>query len=258
MSQPLLCRDYQQLQVKVFADRQALGLSAGLDAAAHLRHLLAHQPRVRVIFAAAPSQNECLTTLAAAEGIDWSRVEAFHMDEYIGLAPGAPQLFSQYLDRQLFNRVKPGKFYRIPAIGPAAVICHEYGEIIAQAPIDMVCLGVGENGHLAFNEPSVADFNDPLRMKVVPLDAVCRQQQVNDGCFARLAQVPEQAVTLTLPTLLSARRLFCMVPGASKANALRAMLTQPPSADCPASALRAHSGCTLYTDRDAWGTLTDE
>ncbi|WP_233268267.1 glucosamine-6-phosphate deaminase [Pantoea sp. BAV 3049] len=247
----------EKLQVKVFADRQTLGIQAGDEAAAHLRQLLASQQRVRIIFAAAPSQNEFLARLRQAPDIDWSRVTAFHMDEYIGLPENAEQLFSHYLHQQLFRHVNPGEVHLIPSAGEPVEICQRYAALLTQAPIDMVCLGVGENGHLAFNDPPVADFQDPELMKPVALDAVCRQQQVNDGCFASLSSVPTHALTLTIPALLSAQRLFCMVPGKNKHQAVTAMLNQPLSTSCPATILRSHTGCTLYTDRDAFQERSD-
>jgi glucosamine-6-phosphate deaminase len=253
MSLPLLTGRYEQLAVEVFADRIALGNSAGAAAADALRQCLARQENVRIIFAAAPSQNEFLAALGTAEGIDWSRVTAFHMDEYIGLPPDSEQRFSHYLNSHLFEVVHPGTVHLIPAWEDADRICRHYADLIRQAPIDMVCLGIGENGHLAFNDPPVADFRDPAVMKTVELDPVCRQQQVNDGCFATLDAVPTHAVTLTVPTLMAAGRLFCMVPGAQKRAAITAMLREPVSTGCPATILRTHAHCRLFTDRDAFG-----
>ncbi len=253
MLSPLLTRRCEQLQVAVFADRLTLGNHAAAAAAGHLRQCLARQERVRIIFAAAPSQNEFLAALADAEGIDWSRVVAFHMDEYLGLPPDSAQRFSHYLKEHLFDRVRPGAVHLIPAQGSERQICRRYAGLLGQAPIDMVCLGVGENGHLAFNDPPVADFQDPEAIKRVELDPVCRQQQVNDGCFLTLEDVPTHAVTLTIPALMAAGRLFCMVPGRNKHAAVRAMLEQPISVACPATVLRTHPACTLYTDADAYG-----
>lgn len=240
-----------RLQVQRYANRQALGEAAAQDAAAHLRQLLSQQAVVRMVFAAAPSQNEFLAALAAAPDIDWSRIHAFHMDEYIGLENSAPQRFSQFLRQHLFDLVQPGEVHLIPSDGDPAAICEEYSQKLNAAPIDVVCLGIGENGHLAFNDPPVADFNDPLSVKVVELDDACRQQQVNDGCFATFDAVPTHAVTLTLPALLRGLRLFCMVPGATKRAAVQATLHDDISTACPATCLRLHPGCTLYTDSDA-------
>ncbi|WP_034913189.1 6-phosphogluconolactonase [Erwinia sp. 9145] len=252
MNTPHPVRHYDRLKVAVYADRHTLGHEAGKAAAAHLRHLLNNQPRVRMIFAAAPSQTEFLATLARETGIDWSRVTAFHMDEYLGAACPPAQRFSTWLAQHLFAVVRPGDVWPIPAEGDAETICRDYAAKIAEAPVDIVCLGIGENGHLAFNDPPVADFNDPQLMKVVELDALCRQQQVNDGCFATLDAVPRHALTLTIPALMAARRLFCMVPGRSKRQAVSDALHQPVSTACPATILRRHPDCTLYTDNDAF------
>lgn len=241
----------ENLEVRRYATRQEMGQDAALVAAEWLRARLASQEGVRVIFAAAPSQNEFLSTLAQAEDIDWSRITAFHMDEYIGLSADAPQRFSHFLREALFDKVQPGKVHLIPSQGSPEQICQEYGALIAEAPIDAVCLGIGENGHLAFNDPPVADFEDPEIIKPVALDAACRQQQVNDGCFASLEQVPTHALTLTVPTLLQAERLFCIVPGATKRQAVTRTLHDPVSTACPATIQRRHYGCTLFTDAQA-------
>lgn len=252
MSADITTLRYEQLNVEVFPDRASLGARAGEQAASWLRQRLSQQPQVTIIFAAAPSQNEFLTTLAAASDIDWARVRAFHMDEYLGLPAAAEQRFARYLQSHLFDLVKPGEVHLIPTEGDADEICQGYIAALNAQPLDMVCLGIGENGHLAFNDPPVADFRDPQAMKVVELDEACRQQQVNDGCFAAMDAVPTHALTLTIPTLLSAERLFCMVPGATKRQAVRVTLLEPVSTACPATILRQHPGCTLYTDAAAF------
>jgi glucosamine-6-phosphate deaminase len=178
------------------------------------------------------------------------------MDEYIGLEPDAPQRFSHFLRQHLFDVVLPGEVHLIPSHGDPAAICADYSQKLNAAAIDVVCLGIGENGHLAFNDPPVADFNDPCSVKVVQLDDACRQQQVNDGCFATFAAVPTHAVTLTIPALMSGARLFCMVPGASKRAAVQATLHNAISTACPATCLRQHPNCTLYTDSDACPEVT--
>lgn len=249
-----------RLEVRVYPDRKALGAAAAADCAASIREILASRPRCRMVFAAAPSQNEVLTGLRDAEGIDWSRVEAFHMDEYEGLPPGDPRRFGEFLRAALFSRVPLGRVEYL-APGPAAGSgtpdqeADRYAALLSEAPIDLVCLGVGENGHIAFNDPGVADFSDPLAVKEVELDAPCRAQQVHDGCFASLEEVPRTALTLTVPTLFSGGRLFCAVPGPAKAGAVRRMLTGPVSPDCPASVLRNHPACVLYLDAESAGAL---
>ncbi|MBF9036684.1 glucosamine-6-phosphate deaminase [Rhodobacterales bacterium HKCCE2091] len=218
--------------------------------AAALRDALARKDRARIVFAAAPSQAEVLAALVAAEGIDWSRVVAFHMDEYIGLPEGAPERFASWLDHHVFSRLPLAEVHPIRPDGDPDTVCAEYARLLDEAPIDVVCLGIGTNGHIAFNDPPVADFDDPLDVKVVELDPVCRQQQVDDKCFATLGDVPLRAITLTIPRLLRADRLVCAAPGRMKRAAVREALTGLITTDCPASILRTHPGCTIFLDRE--------
>jgi glucosamine-6-phosphate deaminase len=253
---PVETRRVDRLEVRVYANRAALGEAAAADAAAAMRVALAERGRVRVAFAAAPSQVEFLAALAAAPEIDWSRVTAFQLDDYVGLPEEAPQRFAQFLRTHLFDRVRPGEVQPIGAVRNTAEAvdeCRRYAARLAAAPLDLVCLGIGENGHLAFNDPPVADFADPERVKLVELDEACRQQQVNDGCFPVLDRVPTHAITLTIPMLLSGRRLVCVVPGPRKREAVRQTLAGPIATACPASILRTHSACALYLDRDSDG-----
>ena len=232
-------------------DRRTLGAVAGRGVADILRRLLAAQADVRMIFAAAPSQRETLAELVRAQGIDWSRVTAFHMDEYIGLAADAPQRFGRFLEEHLFAAVRPGRVHLIDGTADPVEECRRYAPLVAAAPIDVVCLGIGENGHIAFNDPPVADFHDPLPMKVVTLDAACRRQQVNDGCFPSLDAVPTRALTLTIPTLMAGRHLCCAVPGPTKRAAVARLLSGSIASDCPATILRTHPDCTLHVDPDS-------
>jgi len=242
-----------RLQVQLYKNRRELGFAAADEAAAAIRAKLRQQDTIRIVFAAAPSQNEFLERLREAEGIDWSRVIAFHMDEYIGLAKDAPQRFARFLKERLFDAVPLGAVHTIDGSDGAEAECRKYAELIQEAPIDIVCLGIGENGHIAFNDPPVADFADPETIKCVELDEACRQQQVNDGCFPELAAVPTHALTLTIPALLSGSQLFCMVPGPTKRAAVQRTLHGPISTECPASILREHPGCVLYVDTDSYG-----
>ena len=242
-----------QLKVKVYETRLALGTAAGLATAEKMRELLSQKEQIRMIFAAAPSQNEFLDTLTNEVGIAWHRVTAFHMDEYLGLSSSDPQRFSKFLRDRLFDIVKPGHVHLIDTTNSIEDECKRYGELLKEAPIDIVCLGIGENGHIAFNDPSFADFNDPEIIKPIELDSECRQQQVNDGCFSHYDDVPPHALTLSIPALLSGSHLFCMVPGNTKQDAVRRTLTGPITTECPASILRKHSNCTLYLDKDSYG-----
>lgn len=240
--------------VRVFTTRAEAGRAAARDIAAALRELLRTQQGARIIFAAAPSQDEMLAGLAAAPGVDWARVTALHMDEYVGLSQTAPQRFGNYLRERLFDRIPLGRVELIgggAALADASLEAERYAGVLAKAPVDIVCCGIGENGHLAFNDPPVADFTDPRLVRVVALDEGSRRQQVNDGCFARLAEVPTHAITLTIPALLAAREIFCVVPGARKAAAVHDALCGPVGVACPASVLRRHTRCTLYLDPDS-------
>jgi glucosamine-6-phosphate deaminase len=244
-------RHVERLEVLTFPTRAAMGAAGARDVAEALRERLAAKAEVRMVFAAAPSQSEMLAALCEAPGIDWSRVVAFHMDEYIGLPAGAPERFASWLDANVFGRLPFKAVHRIvPEPDPEAEV-RRYAALLDEGPLDFICLGIGVNGHIAFNDPPVADFNDPLDVKVVELDDVCRQQQVDDDCFERFEDVPERAVTLTIPRLLRADRLFCVVPGSVKRAAVAAALHGPISTDCPASILRQQSNCTLYLDAES-------
>ena len=241
----------EKLQAKVYVDRAALGRAAGEAAAAKLRELIATKP-VSVIFAAAPSQNEFLETLVAAKGIDWSRVTAFHMDEYVGLPGSAPQSFGRWLRDRIFDKVKPKTVHYLDGMAKdSGQECARYAALLKAAPPDITCMGIGENGHLAFNDPPVADFDDPKVVKVITLDVASRQQQVNDGCFDALDSVPKTAMTLTIPTLLSAPWIYCMVPGPRKAPAVKRTLDGEISTECPATILRRHERAVLFLDKDS-------
>lgn len=190
--------------------------------------------------------------------IDWKRVTAFHMDEYVGLDAAAPRL------RQLFARPRVRPFALWPSMLSERATRptlrpngSRYAGLLAQAPIDIVFMGIGENGHIAFNDPPVAEFDDPAAVKVVALDEVCRNQQVHDGCFADIGQVPTHALTLTVPTLAGAKHHLCIVPAPTKAKAVRDTLEGPVSTACPASILRTCPGAVLYLERESAQLLTE-
>ena len=235
------------LSIYVGKSRADMALNAARDVAAELHRRLAEQSGVRMIFAAAPSQAEFLAALVELPGVAWNRVTAFHMDEYLGLADDAPQRFGLWLRRAIFDKVPFAAVHLIkPGIDPEITVA-EYARKLDEAPIDIVCLGIGVNGHLAFNDPP-ADLIDPLPVKIVHLDAACRKQQVDDQCFSAIEDVPERAITLTVPRLLAADRLYCCVPGPMKREAVRRALHDPIGSACPATALRLHPQCHLYLD----------
>ncbi|WP_266365764.1 glucosamine-6-phosphate deaminase [Tellurirhabdus rosea] len=245
------------LLVRRFENRKLLGQQAAELAAARMRALLAGQESISMIFAAAPSQDEFLAALCEQPGIDWSRVIAFHMDEYVGLPEEAPQRFGNFLKTRLFDRVPFRAVHYLNGNAPdAAAECQRYSGLLRRHPADMVCMGIGENCHIAFNDPHVADFHDPHLVKVVDLDTACRQQQVNDGCFATFEAVPTHALTLTIPALVQAPAIFCMVPGIHKAPAVYHTLHDEITERYPSTILRRHPNAVLFIDNDSASRLT--
>jgi glucosamine-6-phosphate deaminase len=243
------------LRIAVYDDRLAMGRAAAEFVATAIAARQAKAGRANVIFAAAPSQNEFLDALAEPGRVAWDRVVAFHMDEYLGIQADHPASFRKYLREHLFDRVglTGDRLRLIPgedAKRPLAT-CLAYEALLQASPTDVVCAGIGENGHLAFNDPPVADFLDPVKIKPVRLDHACRVQQVHDGCFAGIGDVPTHAYTLTIPALLAAPVVALCVPGPRKAEAVRSALRGPIAESCPASALRRHAGAVLFLDRDA-------
>jgi glucosamine-6-phosphate deaminase len=243
------------LEVYVYENRALAGRAAAHGIVQAIRSRQRDQGIANVVFAAAPSQDEFLAGLVAADDLDWSRVTAFHMDEYLGIGADHPVSFRRYLQEHLFRLVGLGaeRLKLIPGeqVDRPLQTCLAYEDVLQANPTDIVCAGIGENGHLAFNDPPVADFLDPVLVKVVRLDAACRNQQLNDGCFERLADVPTHAYTLTIPALLRAPVVSVVVPGPRKANAVLTTLRGPIGESCPATALRRHPGARLYLDRES-------
>src|ERR1051325_3543398 len=237
------------LNVYVYEDRESMGKAAASVIAAEIRQAIQERGRAFVILASAPSQNEFLANLAEAPDVDWSRVSAFHLDEYLGMDERAPQSFRRFLIDRLVNKVPLGQFHGLHGDAPdGAVEAKRYAELLAQNPPDFAVLGIGENGHLAFIDPPFCDFNDPEPVKVVQLDEVCRNQQVNDGAFATLDEVPKDALSLTIPTLMARPKLFAIAPGPAKRNAIKHTVEGPISTTCPASILRTHPNAHLFID----------
>ena len=244
-----------RLKVQQYKTRNEMGEAAAEMVSERINLLLEKQDEVNIIFAAAPSQNEFLAALAAKK-IDWGKVNAFHMDEYVGLPADAPQGFGNFLRERLFAKV-PFKSvnYLNGNANDIETECKRYENLLNENPTDIVCMGIGENGHIAFNDPHGANFNDPELVKVVDLDAACRQQQVNDGCFISFDGVPTHALTLTIPALMKANYIFCMVPGQLKAKAVYNTIHQPQTADHPSTILRSHNNATLFLDNDSSSDL---
>lgn len=240
-----------KLDVRIYETRGDMGRAASEKFAKEVNELLKIKDELNVVFAAAPSQNEFLEGLEN-ENLNWSRINAFHMDEYIGLAANAPQGFGNFLKERLFDKFSfKSVNYLNGNSEDIAAECARYTALLKQHPIDIVCMGIGENGHLAFNDPPVADFEDKHTVKVVELDETCRQQQVNDGCFTALDNVPTKALTLTIPALLSATYINCVVPGPTKAEAVKHTLNSEISTENPATILREHPKAVLFLDQDS-------
>ncbi len=244
------------LTVRVAPTRDQMALEAAEAAAACLRVAVAARGSAAAILASATSQIQFLAALTRQPGIDWSRVTLFHMDEYLGITPDHPASFRRFLRERVAERVHPRVYHYLAGEAPEPLTeCDRYAALLGAQPIDLVCLGIGENGHLAFNDPPVADFNDPRRVKLVKLDTACRQQQVGEGCFPNLDAVPQYAFSLTLPALVTGQKVIGVVPEARKAAAVRDALRGPISPVCPASFLRRQAQATLYLDADAASRL---
>ncbi|NMB19450.1 MAG: glucosamine-6-phosphate deaminase [Firmicutes bacterium] len=247
-----------QLEVVVSSDRKTMGSRAAKEVGALIKTLLASRQTINMMFAAAPSQSEFLDELLHMEGIDWSRINGFHLDEYVGLEPGRTERFEHFLRTNVFERASFKNVYYIDAAelhGEGVV--ERYSKLLREHPIDIACIGIGENGHIAFNDPPVADFADTHNFKVVELDDKCRTQQVNDGCFPHFDAVPTHAYTVTVPGIMSAQYIACIVPSKNKSEAVKNTLLGPIDTSCPASVLRTHQRATLYLDRDAASLVLD-
>jgi glucosamine-6-phosphate deaminase len=244
------------LNVYVYDSRPKMGAAAAAIVAAEIRGLVAARGRAVGIFASAPSQNEFLAALVEAPGIDWSRVVVFHLDEYLGMDDRAPQSFRGFLIDRLVSKLTLSEFHGLRGEAEdGAVESERYSELLAANPPDFAVLGIGENGHLAFIDPPFCDFDDPQRVKMVELDDVCRAQQVNDGAFATIDDVPRNALSLTIPTIMARPRLFAIVPGPAKRQAIKNTIEGPVATTCPASILRRHPDAHLFIDSDSASLL---
>jgi glucosamine-6-phosphate deaminase len=242
------------LHVRVLPDGRALGAAAAAHAATVLRDAIAARGVAHAMFATGNSQLDFLGALAGETGVDWTSVVGFHMDEYVGISADHPASFRRYLRERLVSRVPFRAFHYVE--GDASDIgaeCARYGRLLREHPLDLCCLGIGENGHLAFNDPPVADFEDPVDVKVVTLDDACRRQQVGEGHFPDVDAVPSEAITVTIPALLRAETVLAIVPEARKREPVRRALEGPVTTACPASILRQQAHATLYLDADSAG-----
>lgn len=248
-----------ELKIKTYESRNDMGVAAAKDVAVKIRELLfLKQGFVNIIFAAAPSQTEFLFHLTRENGINWKRVNGFHMDEYVGLDKNDKSSFGRFLSEHIFDKLAFNKVYYINgACHDINAECVRYANLLNEYPVDIVCMGIGENTHIAFNDPHTADFNDALMVKVVNLDEVSRLQQVHDRCFAELEDVPCSAITLTVPALLRANSIYCMVPGKSKATAVYQTINNEVNETFPSTSLKKHKNATLYLDHDSASKLKE-
>ena len=242
--------------VNIFETRKEMGQYAAAECAGCIKDLLKIKKEINMIFAAAPSQNEFLEALAADKSIDFSSINAFHMDEYVGLGKTAPQRFGEFLRTHIFDLVdfKSVHFLNTDTDDEDAE-CLRYSKLLKKFPVDIVCMGIGENGHIAFNDPHAAKFDDSSAVKIVELDEICRRQQVNDGCFESIDDVPEKALTLTVPALKAAAHHFCIVPSATKAEAVKRTIMGEITEKCPATVLRLCPDARIYLDNESSSLL---
>ncbi|MEZ4863545.1 MAG: 6-phosphogluconolactonase [Caldilineaceae bacterium] len=255
--QPITTRRYASLPVAVYSSNEAMGQAAAYAARRIIQAAIAARGAANIIIATGNSQLTFLHALRDLEGIDWPKVTVFHMDEYVGIDPHHPASFPLFLRQHILDAVQPGHFYPVPS-QPAdtETACREYEALLRTHPADMVAMGWGENGHIAFNDPPYADFADPVWVKVIQLAEASRRQQVGEGHFAALSEVPVHAITLTVPALLAPKHILCIVPEARKAEAVRACLTEPISEDRPGSILRTVNHAQLYLDPDSAALLS--
>lgn len=254
-----LLRSFQagKAQVEIYSSRAAQGEAAAARGLDLVRDAIGRHGHARIIVATGNSQKDVIAALVRSPGIDWNRVEVFHMDEYVGMSADHPASFRRWVRENLITRVHPGRAHLLEGDATdVAAECRRYERLLLDAPIVLCFLGIGENGHIAFNDPHIADFDDPETVKRVALDERCRRQQVGEGHFATLDDVPREALTLTCPALMRSENLICCVPEARKAEAVRRSLEGGITPDCPGSLLRTHPRATIYLDRDSAAQLS--
>jgi glucosamine-6-phosphate deaminase len=242
------------MERRVFQRKQELGEAAARHAAGAIRRAIEQHGRARILAATGASQFEFLAALIAAREVDWSRVELFHLDEYIGIGADHPASFQRYIRERLIQPTGITRYHLLDGLGDPAEVCARVGAELSRTPIDCAFCGIGENGHLAFNDPP-ADFDTPAPYLVVALDDACRWQQVGEGWFASPAEVPTHAISISIRQLLAAREIICVVPDARKAQAVRACLEGPVSPAAPASILQTHPSTTIYLDTESAALL---
>jgi glucosamine-6-phosphate deaminase len=245
------------MRIEVFDDKVSLGKAAALQAAVAIRQAIAQKGRARIIAATGASQFEFLDALTKAPGVDWQNVEMFHLDEYIGIPIEHPASFRKYLLERLIQKTGIEKYHLLDGEANPEDVCHKVGRALTDAPVDVAFVGIGENGHLAFNDPP-ADFETEVPYSIVALDEACRRQQVNEGWFSSLSEVPEKAISMSVRQILKSNEIICVAPDARKAQAVKVCFEGEISPMAPASILRNHPNITLFLDRDSARLLSRE
>ena len=240
---------FDNLTVHIVKNEEDMAIAAAKNTGEYLQSLLASQAEVTMVLATGRSQLLFLDQLITSVQLDWSRITLFHLDEYLGIAEEHPGSFRHYLREKVEKRIKPKEFHYLQGDTLQPFLeCQRYAQLLQNQPLDLCCLGVGINGHLAFNEPSVANFEDSYWVKLVKLEETTRLAQIQPGIFADLEAVPQYAFTMTIPAIFSAHRLLCLCPKASKAKIIQEMLHNPINSNCPASFLRQHPQAELFLD----------
>lgn len=254
--EPIRKLKFDQLAVEIYASAEDMAIGVSEQIKTHIINAFKTKEMLAAIMATGNSQIPYLKRISTLEGIDWGRITLFHMDEYLGIKSDHPASFRKYLKERVESLIHPRTFHYLEGDADQPIDeCERYADLLRAQAIDFCCLGIGENGHIAFNDPHVADFEDPRTVKIVSLDTSCRQQQVNEGCFPSVDAVPPYALTLTIPTLCSADKLFCVVPERRKADAVKRAMTGPIEPSCPASWLRTQGHATLYLDTESASQL---
>jgi glucosamine-6-phosphate deaminase len=254
--EPLKTFQVEQLPINIYQDVDSLGKAAALDAKSIIEEALKNRGEASIILATGNSQLSFLYALRHLEDIEWSKVRVFHMDEYLGIEPTHPASFPLFLEEHFLSHVEVGNFHPVLFfLVDVAPACQVYTELLKKYPADLVAMGWGENGHIAFNDPPYAEFNDPKWVKLIELAEASRKQQVGEGHFSNMDQVPTHAITLTIPALLAPQRILCIVPEVRKANAVRECLEKPVGEERPGSILRTVSNAQLYLDPESSSQL---
>lgn len=239
------------LNVKIYPTHPEMAKSAAEMAGEYLNQVIAKNGQARVILASAASQIQFLAEFIK-QPLDWNKITFFHMDEYLGISKGHKASFRKFLCDHVISKITPAAFHLIEGDALEPILeCERYAKLLKEKPIDLCCLGIGENGHIAFNDPPVANFEDPYIVKIVKLDEACRKQQVGEGAFPDINSVPAYAITLTVPTLCSSKKMICICPESRKANAVYNTLNGEITTKTPATILRKHQDATLFLDSDS-------